>query len=429
MQKILIIGSGGREYALGLALSKDSRVSALYFTPGNGATSLLGTNISYSDNGELLAHCKNLGITLVVIGPEEPLTKGMSDFLRAHNIACFGPSQNAARLEGSKAFMKEFASRHKIPTARYLQSSDIEEIESFIATLTPPIVVKADGLCAGKGVIIAQSAQVAIKEAKNMLSGESFGLAGERVVVEEYLDGFELSVFALSNGRDYVVLNPAQDHKRLKDNDEGPNTGGMGAYTPTPMCDSALFERIKTEIIDPAISGMAQDGNPFVGVLFGGIMVVEENGVLKPYLLEFNVRFGDPECEVLLPCLKTPLLDILLAENPQKIEFENLYSVGVVVASKDYPYKNSEPQAITIKDFDKNLGHIVYAGVKKEGERLFASGGRVLVSVGIGESLEEAQKNAYEILKSVHFEGMQFRKDIAARGLAYLDSKQKARGF
>ncbi|MCI7485790.1 MAG: phosphoribosylamine--glycine ligase [Helicobacter sp.] len=419
---ILIIGSGGREYAIGLALSQDPRVQKLYFAPGNGATLNLGENLTYTNNNELLAHCKQKSITLVVIGPEEPLTKGVSDFLNTQGIVVFGPSAQAARLEGSKAFMKDFAMRHKIPTARYLQSDNLREITEFIHTLQTPIVIKADGLCAGKGVVISQNKDEAINIAQDMLSGKSFGNAGLRVIVEEYLDGFELSVFALSNGKDCVILNPAQDHKRLLDEDKGPNTGGMGAYTPTPMCDTKLFMQIQEDIILPAIKGMAQEGMPFVGVLFGGIMVVKKDGVLKPYLLEFNVRFGDPECEVLLPCLKTPLLDLLLAQTdmPQHIEFQDIYSVGVVVASKDYPYTNSKPQKITIRDFDKNLGHLVYAGVSKDGNDLLASGGRVLVSIGLGASLQIAQQNAYKILESVSFEGMQFRKDIAARGLAFL---------
>lgn len=447
---ILIIGSGGREYAIGLSLWQDSRVSGLYFAPGNAGTALLGNNITYTNNEELLAHCENLAINLVVVGPEEPLTRGVSDFLQAHKIKVFGPSAKAARLEGSKAFMKDFATRHKIPTARYLQSDNIEQIRAFIATLNPPIVVKADGLCAGKGVIIAPDSATALQEAQKMLSGESFGKAGKKVVIEEFLQGFELSVFALSNGKDCIILPPAQDHKRLLDNDEGVNTGGMGAYTPTPMCDENLFKRIKEEIMLPAIKGARYDDMEFCGVLFGGIMVVEQKGELQPYLLEFNVRFGDPECEVLLPTLKTPLLDILLCEDfsTLQVEFKDMYSCGVVVASKDYPYKSSIAQNIHIRPFDSNLGHLVFAGVSTgenlsslprdftnpcgkdsllppqgSDSHLLASGGRVLLSVGLGKSLQEAQRNAYAILQNVDFSGMQYRKDIAHRGIAFLQSK------
>lgn len=444
-QKILILGNGGREYALGLSLAQDSRVDKLYFAPGNGATWLLGSNITYNDNHDLVRSCKDLDITLVLIGPEEPLTKGVSDVLRAHNIRVFGPSSKAAQLEGSKAFMKDFATRHHIPTARYIKSSDMEEIRSFITTLTPPIVLKADGLCAGKGVIIAQDSDEALENAEKMLSGELFGKAGQTLVVEEYLDGFELSVFALSDGKSCLLLNPAQDHKRLLDNDEGPNTGGMGAYTPTPMCDSTLFEEIRTTIMQRAIDGMARDGMPFCGVLFGGIMVVRREGRLVPYLLEFNVRFGDPECEVLLPSLETPLLDLLLADDlgALQVRFKPHYNVGVVLASQDYPYDKSVPKAIFIKDFDKSLGHIAFAGVEigqqdvdsktshkpaltfddiRDGV-LVASGGRVLVCVGVGASLSQARENAYKIAESIHFDGMQYRSDIAMRGIRFLDSK------
>ena len=448
-QKILILGNGGREYALGLSLAQDSRVKELYFAPGNGATWLLGKNITYNDNHDLVRLCKELGITLVVVGPEEPLTKGVSDVLRENGIRVFGPSAQAAQLEGSKAFMKDFATRHNIPTARYIKSSDFEEIRAFITTLTPPIVLKADGLCAGKGVIITQDSQEALEYATKMLSGELFGEAGKVLVVEEYLDGFELSVFALSDGKSCLVLNPAQDHKRLLDNDEGPNTGGMGAYTPTPMCDSALFEEIRREIMQRAIDGMARDGMPFCGVLFGGIMVVRREGRLVPYLLEFNVRFGDPECEVLLPSLETPLLDLLCAEDlgGLAVRFKPSYSVGVVLASQEYPYGKSTPQRIFIDSFDSALGHIAFAGVELSEEfagldskasaalggslsfseiqngALLASGGRVLVCVGIGANLVQARENAYKIAQSIRFEGMQYRKDIAMRGIRFLDSQ------
>jgi len=444
-QKILILGNGGREYALGLSLAQDSRVEELYFAPGNGATWLLGKNITYNDNHELVRLCRQLGITLVVVGPEEPLTNGVSDVLRDNDIKVFGPSAKAAQLEGSKAFMKDFATRHHIPTARYIKSSDFEEIKAFIATLTPPIVLKADGLCAGKGVIIAKDCNEALENTQKMLSGELFGDAGKILVVEEYLDGFELSVFALSDGKSCLVLNPAQDHKRLLDNDEGPNTGGMGAYTPTPMCDDTLFEEIKREIMQRAIDGMARDGMPFCGVLFGGIMVVRREGRLVPYLLEFNVRFGDPECEVLLPSLKTPLLDLLLADDlgTLQVVFKPTYNVGVVLASQNYPYGKSTPKPIFIRDFENALGHIAFAGVELDTRyqsldskshtpitlsdiqngALLASGGRVLVCVGVGQSLELARKNAYKIAESICFEGMQYRRDIAMRGIRFLDSQ------
>lgn len=422
-ERILIVGNGGREYAIGLALKQDNRVEELYFAPGNGATSQLGTNLPYSTSQDIIESVAKYHITFVVIGPEAPLGEGLSDDLRAHHILTFAPSKAAARLELSKAYMKDFVSQAGIPTARYIQSSDINAINAFIDTLKSPIVVKADGLCAGKGVIIAQSANEAKNVAQDMLSGISFGDAGKCVVVEEYLDGFELSVFAVCDGEDFILLQPCQDHKRLLSGDEGPNTGGMGAYTPTPLCDEKLLAKIQRKIIAPTLKAMREQGTPFAGVLFAGIMVVDEQNVLEPYLLEFNVRFGDPECEVLMPLLQTPLLDILThsAKGTLKalqVRFKEGFAVAVVVSSKDYPYKSSPSVPITIKDFDRNLGHIVYAGVScDERGQLLASGGRVLLAVGIAPSLKLARDNAYKILESVSFVGMHFRDDIAYRAL------------
>lgn len=422
-ERILIIGNGGREYAIGLALKQDSRIESLYFAPGNGATHNLGQNLSYKNTQDILESIIKYNITLVVIGPEAPLGEGLSDDLRAHNVRVFAPSKAAAALELSKAYMKDFVSQAKIPTARYVQSSDFDCLCTFIDTLTPPIVVKADGLCGGKGVIIAQSYEEAKQSVKDMLSGISFGDAGKRVVVEEFLDGYELSVFALCDGKDFVILPACQDHKRLLTGDKGPNTGGMGAYTPTPLCDENLMDKIKQRIIAPTLDSMRKNGTPFEGVLFGGIMVVEKDGELEPYLLEFNVRFGDPECEVLMPMLQTPLLDILLhcvegRVKDLRYELKHQYAVAVVASSKDYPYTSSTPMPIKIQNFDKNLGHIVYAGVSVDSQgQLLASGGRVLLAVGIASSLKQARDNAYKILKNVFFEGMHFRDDIAYRAL------------
>lgn len=423
-ERILIIGNGGREYAMGRVLAADNRVAALYFAPGNGGTQNLGTNIACNKPAEILDSIKRLNISLVIIGPEAPISEGLGDFLRENGVRVFAPSMKAARLESSKAYMKDFVSQARIPTARYVQSSDIEEIYHFIDTLTPPIVVKASGLCAGKGVIIAQSHKEAKTCAKDMLSGALFGEAGKCVVVEEFLEGYELSVFAICDGNDFILLPACQDHKRLLAGDKGPNTGGMGAYTPTPLCDEALLTKIRTRIIAPTLKACKEQGEPFLGVLFAGIMVCEKNGELEPYLLEFNVRFGDPECEVLMPLLQTPLLDVITYAIEGKINqlqcaFKPLYAVAVVACSKDYPYKSSAPAPISIHHFNENLGHIVYAGVEVDSKgQLLATGGRVLLAVGMGESLKIARDNAYEILGHISFAGMQFRDDIAHRALA-----------
>ncbi|PAF53493.1 phosphoribosylamine--glycine ligase [Helicobacter sp. 13S00482-2] len=421
-QKILIIGNGGREYAIGKAFSQDIRVDKIYFYPGNGGTLQLGENVSFKSDKELIDFILFHQINFVFIGPEIPLVQGMSDTLRKAGIKVFGVSKKAARLEGSKAFMKDFVSRFNIPTAKYLQTSDFTKAKEFITLLTPPIVLKADGLCAGKGVLILPTHKQALEELKNMLEGKSFGDAAKCVVIEEFLDGYELSVFAICDGEEYVLLPASQDHKRLLSGDRGPNTGGMGAYAPTPLCDEKMMKKIEDSIIKPTLKGMQEENVPFCGVLFAGIMVVKNNNILEPYLLEFNVRFGDPECEILLPLLKTSLLDICYGVMEHKlgllkIELLNKYCVGVVVASKNYPYDSSEPSVIRIDDFNDILGHICFAGVSFKDGVLMATGGRVLICIGIGDDFEGARKNAYALVGKIQFDGMVYRDDIGFRAL------------
>ncbi len=420
--KVLVVGSGGREYAIGLALKKDTNVQKIYFAPGNGATLALGENIEIPDYNELADFAKEEGIDLTIVGPEAPLVEGIVDIFRSNALTIFGPTQKAALLEGSKIYMKNFLKKYNIPTARYIETSIMEEASAFIDELTPPIVVKADGLCAGKGVIIAQSRDEAKEAAASMLSGEAFGPAGERVIVEEYLDGYELSVFAISDGENYTILPAAQDHKRLLDGDKGPNTGGMGAYAPTPLIDEELYKKIETRIVAPTIAGMAQDGVPFEGVLFVGLMIVDN----EPYVLEFNVRFGDPECEVLMPLLKTPASELFYKAATKRldeldIEFFDKYAVGVVVASENYPYGKSTPSEIIIDEIvHQDLAehaHICFAGVSMQEGKLFATGGRVLVCVGVGDSIKEARDYAYMLVGQVHFAGKKFRSDIAYQAL------------
>ena len=420
--KVMVIGSGGREYAIGRALHKDSEVEKIYFAPGNGATVQMGENVDISDYEELADYVEKEGIDLTIVGPEAPLVGGIVDIFKARGLKIFGPSKDAARLEGSKIFMKNFLARHKIPTARYIETDSIEEAFKFIESLPVPVVVKADGLCAGKGVIIAPTHEDAKRAASEMLSGKAFGEAGTKIVVEEYLDGYELSLFAICDGKDFVMLPAAQDHKRLLDNDEGPNTGGMGAYAPTPLIDDELYKKIEERIIRPTVDGMAAEGMPFEGVLFAGLMIV--NG--EPYTLEFNVRFGDPECEVLMPLLKTPageLFDKAASGRLDElnVEFIDKYAVGVVMASKNYPYKSSEPAEIIVDKIVHtelaHKAHIDYAGVSLIDGKLMATGGRVLVCVGLGDSIKEARDNAYMLCGQVHFAGKQCRSDIAYQAL------------
>ncbi len=408
--KILIIGSGGREYSIALKL-QESRKHELFFAPGNGATSKLGTNLNIKDYNQLAEFAQSEQIELTIVGPEAPLSDGVVDIFKARNLNIFGPSRAAARLEGSKAFMKDFLARNAIRTAAYLNTDDYDAAAKFIDSLTAPVVVKADGLCAGKGVIIAQSSDEAKAAARDMLSGESFGEAGKRVVVEEFLDGFELSFFAICDGENFVSLPVAQDHKRLKDNDEGPNTGGMGAYASSPLASPELIKQVEEEVVKPTLKGMKAEGNPFCGVLFVGLMVV--NGV--PYVLEFNVRFGDPECEVLMPLIDGDLGEILLnaAKGDLKpVKLKDEFVVGVVMASKNYPFSSSPKAKISVKNVPEN-SHIAFAGVSEQSGEIYADGGRVLVCVGLGKSIKQAQQKAYELCENVEFDGAQYRKDIA----------------
>ncbi len=419
---IMIIGSGGREYSIGLALSKESGVDKLYFAPGNGATCEFGENISITDFEKLAEFAKDNSIELTIVGPEAPLVDGIVDVFKSHNLNVFGSSKAASQLEGSKIFMKNFLARNSIPTARYIETTQIKKANDFINKLQAPIVVKADGLCGGKGVIIAMSHDEAKKAAEDMLSGESFGDAGTSIIIEEFLDGYELSVFAVCDGEDYRILPAAQDHKRLLDGDKGPNTGGMGAYAPTPLIDDELYEKINQRVVEPTLSGMKAEGYPFEGVLFIGIMVVES----EPIVLEYNVRFGDPECEILMPLIKSPVSELFYKAATKdlkslEIEISDEYAVGVVMASEHYPYKSSKPAEIIVdesvdEDVSQNT-HISYAGVSLEDGKLYATGGRVLLCIGVGSSIKVARDRAYHRCGDVHFVGKKFRTDIAYQAL------------
>ncbi|EOX8296401.1 phosphoribosylamine--glycine ligase [Campylobacter jejuni] len=410
--KIMILGSGAREYSIALALRRVDKNLEFYFTPGNGATESLGTNLNLKDPVVLATYAKEKGFDLCIVGSENFLAEGVVDIFKQQGLAIFGPSKAAAMLETSKSFMKSFLKKYRIKTAKFLNTNDIEKAKNFIYSLTPPIVVKADGLCAGKGVIIAKTHEEAIEETAKMLSGESFGDAGKLVVIEEFLDGYELSIFAVCDGNDFVLLPAAQDHKKLLDNDQGPNTGGMGAYAPSSLANESLLRKVQKDIILPTLAGMKKEGAEFCGVLFIGAMIVGN----KPYVLEFNVRFGDPECEVLMPLIEDPLELILAATQRRlrhsKIKIKKEFAVGVVCASENYPYKSSPKSEITVNNIPEN-SHISYAGVSLEDGKLMADGGRVLVCIGTGKSIEEAQKNAYKLCDNVNFKGKQYRKDIA----------------
>ncbi|ABV67439.1 phosphoribosylamine-glycine ligase [Aliarcobacter butzleri RM4018] len=417
---ILILGSGGREFSIGLSIFKENAHN-LFFMPGNGATDKLGKNINIKDYNDLAIWAKDNSIDLTIVGPEAPLVDGVVDIFKKHNLTIFGPSAAAARLEGSKVYMKNILKKYNIPTAAFIETSNEKEAHDFIETMNLPIVVKADGLCAGKGVIIAQSKDEAKIAVSDMLSGASFGDAGTSVVVEEYLDGYELSVFAICDGENYKVLPAAQDHKRVGDGDTGPNTGGMGAYAPTPLVNDDIYKKIEERVIKPTLKGMQNEGAPFEGVLFIGVMVVKG----EPIILEYNVRFGDPECEILMPLLATPVSELFYKGATKQldkldIKIKDEFGVGVVIASENYPYSSSKPAEITVDEIENELSnssHISYAGVEKIDGKLMATGGRVLVCIGFGKTIKEARDNAYKLTTKVHFSGKKCRSDIAYQAL------------
>jgi len=420
---ILILGSGGREYSIGLAISKEETEHNLYFMPGNGATTQLGKNINIKDYSELSQWAKENNIELTIVGPEQPLVDGVVDIFKENGLTIFGPSAAAAQLEGSKVYMKNILKKYNIPTAAFIETQNKDEAFNFIDSMTKtPIVVKADGLCAGKGVIIAMSKDEAKEAVAGMLSGESFGEAGNAVIVEEYLDGYELSIFAICDGENYVVLPAAQDHKRIGDGDTGPNTGGMGAYAPTPLVNDAIYTKVEERVIKPTLAGMKNEGAPFEGVLFIGVMVVDG----EPIILEYNVRFGDPECEILMPLLENPVSELFYKGatkqlNTFDLKMKDEFGVAVVMASANYPYGSSEPAEIIIDEIHdeelKSNSHISFAGVTAQDDKLLATGGRVLLCVGFGENIELARNRAYALCGQVHFVGKKIRTDIAYQAL------------
>ena len=420
---ILILGSGGREYSIGLALTKEEEQHNITFCPGNGATTQIGQNINIKDYNELATWAKQNNIDLTIVGPEAPLVDGVVDIFKENDLTIFGPSAKAAQLEGSKVYMKNILKKYNIPTAAFIETQSAKEANDFIDTMTKtPIVVKADGLCGGKGVIIALSKDEAKDAVRDMLSGESFGDAGNAVIVEEYLDGYELSIFAICDGDNYVVLPAAQDHKRIGDGDTGPNTGGMGAYAPTPLVNDDIYQKVEDRVIKPTLEGMKKEGAPFEGVLFIGVMVVDG----EPIILEYNVRFGDPECEILMPLMESPVSELFYKGATKQLhnfdlKMKDEFGVAVVMASKNYPYSSSEPAQIIVDDIhDEELlenSHISYAGVTSQDDLLFATGGRVLLCVGFGTDIETARNRAYALCGQVHFAGKKIRTDIAYQAL------------
>ncbi len=421
--RILVIGSGGREHALCWKIAASPLCDKLYCAPGNAGIAEVAERIAIAaeDADGLIAFAKAQAIDLVVIGPEAPLVAGLADRLEAAGIAAFGPSAAAAAIEGSKGFMKDLAASCGIPTARYLRTSDPEAAKAFAAALPPPIVVKADGLAAGKGVEICADRAAAIAAIEAMMIDGRFGDAGREIVVEEFLDGEELSFFALADGEFALPFASAQDHKRVGDGDRGPNTGGMGAYSPAPIATPALEARIMTEIVRPAIAGLKAMGRPFTGILFAGIMVTATG----PKLIEFNCRFGDPECEALMLRLKSDLLPALLAARSGGLRHFDLRwseesAICVVMAAKGYPENPQKGSLLRQLDRAAALPGVVlfHAGTETAGPGCWrATGGRVLAVSASAENLREAQRRAYAAIDVIDWPEGFCRRDIGWRAL------------
>lgn len=427
---VLLIGGGGREHALAWGLNHSSKLDMLYIAPGNVGMEALGecVELPVRDHAAVVAFCKENSIKLVVVGPEQPLVDGLADDLRKANIAVFGPSAKAAQLEGSKAFAKQKMKEYGVPTAAY-QSFSADEMHAAIAYVksqnTYPTVIKADGLAAGKGVIIADNESEATLAIQSIMSDRAFGDAGSRLVIEEFMEGEEVSVFALSDGKSFVVIGNAQDHKRIGDGDTGPNTGGMGAYSPAPILelDPALDEQILDEIIAPILEGMEGDGMPYIGVLYAGLMITKDG----PKVVEFNCRFGDPECQVLIPSIQSDLLELLHATATGYLSDVDVindlqHRCTIVLASAGYPGSYEKGKVISGLDHLADDTLVFHSGTKIDDKGLVTNGGRVLNVVQSGESLKQALEKAYKDVDKINFEGKTFRKDIGAKGLARYES-------
>ncbi|MGH6800814.1 MAG: phosphoribosylamine--glycine ligase [Methylocella sp.] len=419
---VLLLGSGGREHAIAIALTKSPLLKMLFVAPGNPGMAALARTapLDPNDHPSIIAFCSANRVDLVVVGPEAPLVAGIVDELTAAGIKAFGPSKAAARLEGSKTFAKDFCARFKIPTAAYASFGDAVAAKAYVREKGAPIVIKADGLAAGKGVTVAMSLAEAEAAINGMFSGE-FGAAGQKIVVEEFLDGEEVSFFALCDGTRAVEFASAQDHKRVGEGERGPNTGGMGAYSPAPVMDAPTRERVMRTIVAPTLKGMAAIGAPFKGVLFAGLMICAEG----PRLIEYNVRFGDPETQALLPRLEEDLLALLLAcveerlpERPLRLSA--ITALSVVLAAKGYPgapLRGSEIHGIERAEAMPFVS-ITHAGTKRQGQSLVADGGRVLNVTGVGADVAEARARAYAAIDMIDWPGGFYRRDIGWRAFA-----------
>ena len=419
---ILIIGSGGREHALAWKSAQDESVSNVFVCPGNAGTALENkvTNISLDTNNfEIIeTFCVDEKIDLVIIGPEQPLVMGMSDFLQNKGIKTFGPSQAAAQLEGSKTFSKDFFIKYGIPTAQYASFNDYDSSRSYLDKIDYPTVVKADGLAAGKGVIICNDKEEALKALESIFMDQAFGDAGSRVVIEEFLEGEEASFIAVVSKDKIIPLATSQDHKAVGEGDVGLNTGGMGAYSPAPIVDERLHKKIITEVMKPTMEGLISEGSPYLGFLYAGLMI--KDGELK--VLEFNCRFGDPETQPILIRLQSSLVELCLAAinedmDSYNISWTNKHACGVVIASEGYPESYESNKQVTLPVKSEQDMKLFHAGTKLIDDNVVTSGGRVFCATALGDDLKSAQSKAYNLVDSVTFDGAFHRRDIGFKGI------------
>ena len=421
---VLIIGSGGREHALAWKVAQDPRVQKVFVAPGNAGTAIETKceNVAIDVLAlEQLADFAEKNVSLTIVGPEVPLVAGVVDLFRSRGLDCFGPTKGAAQLEGSKAFTKDFLARHKIPTADYQNFTEIEPALTYLREKGAPIVIKADGLAAGKGVIVAMTLVEAEEAVRDMLAGNAFGDAGSRVVIEEFLDGEEASFIVMVDGKNVLPMATSQDHKRVGDGDSGPNTGGMGAYSPAPVVTADVHQRVMDQVIWPTVRGMAEEGNIYTGFLYAGLMIDKAG---NPKVIEFNCRFGDPETQPVMLRLQSSLVllvEAALAQALDKVEaqWDPRPSLGIVLAAGGYPADYAKGDAINGLDAAAALpGKVFHAGTALKDGEVVTSGGRVLCATALGDSVRDAQKHAYELAAKIDWKGCFYRKDIGYRAIA-----------
>ncbi|MBN7799095.1 phosphoribosylamine--glycine ligase [Parahaliea mediterranea] len=424
---VLILGSGGREHALAWKIAQSEQVKTVFVAPGNAGTAgewgVRNVDLDILDFPALADFARDNGVELTVVGPEAPLVAGVVDYFQEQGLRCFGPGRAAAQLEGSKTFTKDFLARHNIPTAEYASFTELQPALDYLREKGAPIVVKADGLAAGKGVVVATSLAMAEAAVTDMLSGNAFGEAGARVVIEEFLEGEEASFIVMVDGQNVLPMVTSQDHKRIGEGDTGPNTGGMGAYSPAPVVTQAVYERIRDEVIRPTVDGMAAEGHPYTGFLYAGLMITADG---TPKVIEYNCRFGDPETQPIMMRLQSDLVELIQLAVDGKLDQANAQwdprcAIGVVLAAAGYPGSYAKGQVISgLESFFPGSVKVFHAGTALQGDAVVTNGGRVLCVTALGEDIAEAQRTCYEAAEKISWDGVTKRKDIGWRAVSRL---------